>query len=324
MRLATFNLESLGTRKTGASSLAERIQILQPQLERVDADILCLQEVDGQHTEDKPERELAALTQLLAGTRYKDYRLVSTIGRGGEGVADVHNLVIASRLPIQHSAEIRHDLVDAPRYRLSTAEPAETEASEITWDRSILHATLTLDDGRPLHVVNLHLRAPRAAPIPGRKEAASVWNSVEGWAEGFFVAAIKRLGQALELRRLADRMFREDPAALIAIAGDFNAEDHEVPLRIAVGSEDDTGNGALAGFMLVPVDRMIAQDRRYTVTHHGRPLMLDHILVSRTLLGALRGVEVHNEVLFDELTGPGRIEHPPGSFHAPLIAEFAL
>lgn len=324
MRLATFNLESLGTNRPGASPLAERIEILKPQLERLDADIVCLQEVDGQHIPDSPERDLIALKQLLAGTRYAAYELVSTIGRNAQGVADVHNLVIVSRYPIAHSAEIRHDLVDAPLYRMSTAAPAERKATEITWDRSILYATLTLKDGRPLHVVNLHLRAPRAAPIPGRKEAASVWNSVDGWAEGFFVAAVKRLGQALELRRLADRIFGEDPTALIAIAGDFNAEDHEVPLRIAVGSEDDTGNGALAGFMLVPVDRMIAQDRRYTVTHHGRPLMLDHILVSRTLLGALRGVEVHNEVLFDELIGPSRIERPPGSFHAPLIAEFAL
>ncbi|HSM19147.1 MAG TPA: endonuclease/exonuclease/phosphatase family protein, partial [Hyphomicrobiales bacterium] len=320
----TFNLESLGSQRTGASALAERIQILTPQFERLDADVICLQEVDGQHVPDKDERELTALRQLLDGTRYASCEIVSTVGRTGEGVADVHNLVIVSRFPIQRSAEIRHDLVDAPRYRLSTAEPAENEPAEITWDRSILYATVTLDDGRPLHVVNLHLRAPRAAPIPGRKDSASVWNSVDGWAEGFFVAAIKRLGQALELRRLADRIFREDSAALIAVAGDFNAEDHEVPLRIAVGSEDDTGNGALAGYMLVPVDRMIAQDRRYTVTHHGRPLMLDHILVSRTLLGALRGVEVHNEILFDELIGPGRIEHPPGSFHAPLIAEFAL
>lgn len=324
MRLATFNLESLGTQRGRASSLAERIRILTPQFERLDADVICLQEVDGQHVPDRPERELTALRQLLAGTRYKDYRLVSTIGRSGEGVADVHNLVILSRLPVRRAAEIRHDLVDAPLYRTGTAEPAEKKAAEITWDRPILYATLTLDDGRPLHVVNLHLRAPRAAPIPGRKDAASVWNSVEGWAEGFFVAAIKRLGQALELRRLADRIFADDPAALIAIAGDFNAEDHEVPLRIAVGAEDDTGNGALAGFMLVPADRVIAHDRRYTVTHHGRPLMLDHILVSRTLLGALRQVEVHNEVLFDEMIGPSRISGPPDSFHAPLIAEFAL
>lgn len=324
MRIATFNLESLGSQRTGASALDERIQFLMPQFQRLNADVICLQEVDGQHVPDKDERELTALKQLLAGTRYAECELVSTVGRTGEGVADVHNLVIVSRFPIKRFAEIRHDLVDAPRYRRGTAEPAENEATEITWDRSILHATVSLDDGRPLHVINLHLRAPRAAPIPGRKDAASVWNSVDGWAEGFFVAAIKRLGQSLELRRLADHIFADDPAALIVVAGDFNAEDHEVPLRIAVGSEDDTGNGALAGFMLVPVDRMIAQDRRYTVTHHGRPMMLDHILVSRALLGALRGVEVHNEVLFDELIGPTRINQPPDSFHAPVIAEFAL
>jgi hypothetical protein len=31
--------------------------------------------------------------------------------------------------------------------------------------------------------------------------------------------------------------------------------------------------------------------------HHGRPEMLDHILVSRALLAHLADVEVHNEML---------------------------
>jgi predicted extracellular nuclease len=108
------------------------------------------------------------------------------------------------------------------------------------------------------------------------------------------------------------------------MAGDFNAEDHEAALRIAIGSEDDTGNGALAGYMMIPVDRNLPGDRRYSVTHHGRPVMLDHILASRSLMGFLRSVDIHNEALFDELIGPSRIEQPPDSFHAPLVAEFAL
>ena len=41
-------------------------------------------------------------------------------------------------------------------------------------------------------------------------------------------------------------MLDEDAHRLIAVAGDFNAEDHEAPLRIVIGAEEDTGNGALA------------------------------------------------------------------------------
>lgn len=324
MRLATFNLESLGSTRAGTPPLAARIGVLRPQLERLAADILCLQEVNGQRAAGGHGRELAALGKLLAGTRYAGYRLCATAAGPDGGVHDVHNLVIATRLPVREVREVRHDLVDPPLYRPRTAAPAETAPLDVRWDRPLLHAVLVLDDGRPLHVVNLHLRAPLAAPVAGQKLESFVWKTVGGWAEGFYIAAMKRLGQAVELRRLTDDILAVEPDALIALAGDFNAEDHEAPLRIAVGSEDDTGNGALAGHMLVPADRSLPADRRYSVTHHGRPQMLDHILLSRALLGHLRAVEVHNEALMDELIGPSRVARPPDSFHAPLVVEFSL
>ena len=48
MRLATFNLENLDDAPDGAPPLAERLRILRPQLERLAADVLCLQEVNAQ------------------------------------------------------------------------------------------------------------------------------------------------------------------------------------------------------------------------------------------------------------------------------------
>ena len=54
MRIATFNLENLDGDLSNpetlkkAPSLATRIQILKPQLMRLRADVLCLQEVNGQ------------------------------------------------------------------------------------------------------------------------------------------------------------------------------------------------------------------------------------------------------------------------------------
>ena len=48
VRLATFNLENLDDVPGKKPTLAERIRVMRPQLERVNADILCLQEVHGQ------------------------------------------------------------------------------------------------------------------------------------------------------------------------------------------------------------------------------------------------------------------------------------
>jgi hypothetical protein len=52
--------------------------------------------------------------------------------------------------------------------------------------------------------------------------------------------------------------------------------------------------------------------------------MLDHILVSRTLLAYFKGSEVHNELLHDEsIVFAPRIFYPE-SDHAPVIARFEL
>jgi len=62
--------------------------------------------------------------------------------------------------------------------------------------------------------------------------------------------------------------------------------------------------------VLTPVERTLPTDRRFTVLHHGRPEMLDHILASRALFAHLGGVEIHNEMLEDELITLGRIDRP--------------
>jgi hypothetical protein len=52
--------------------------------------------------------------------------------------------------------------------------------------------------------------------------------------------------------------------------------------------------------------------------------MLDHILISRALLGGLRSVEAHNELLADEAHAVAGILHPTESSHAPVVAELEL
>ena len=325
MRLATFNLENLDDAPDGAPPLAERLRILRPQLERLAADVLCLQEVNAQR--DGPKgvaRTLRALDRLVDGTQYATYQRACSRLKDGRGPPDVQNVVILSRLPILWSRQYWHDLVPPPEYAPVTAEPKGAGDRSIAWDRPALHVALRLDDGRALHVINLHLRAPLAAFVPGQKEGRFAWKTVPGWAEGFFIAAIKRSGQALEARLAVDRLFDDDPDALIALCGDMNAELREMPLRILRGEEEDTANGALAGRVMIPLERAAPESRRYSVLHGGLPSMLDHLLVSRPLLRHFRGVEIHNEALEDELVGYATVKKSPESYHAPVVAEFDL
>jgi endonuclease/exonuclease/phosphatase family metal-dependent hydrolase len=322
MRIATFNLEDFGGSRAGAPDLETRLAVLRPQLERLRADVLCLQEVNTVKTAG--ERRASALERLIEGTPYAGHRLVLGTGPTRRRPADVHNLAVLTRLPVRAAEDIRHDLVEPPRWRPGSADPPIEAAQELAWDRPIQHLTLDLPDGRPLDLFNLHLRAPLAAPIPGQKAGPFRWKTVSGWAEGFFQSAVKRAGQALELRLAIERVFDARPDALILVCGDFNADDHDTALRLACAGEDDTGAGTLATRVLTPVARSLPADRRYTVLHHGRPLMLDHILASRMMFGHLTGVEIHNEMLDDELIAYRRIDRPPESLHAPMAAEFTF
>jgi endonuclease/exonuclease/phosphatase family metal-dependent hydrolase len=191
LRIATFNLESLDD-----NALAARIAALRPALVRLRADILCLQEVNGQRAPRARERRLAALSALISETEYAAYQMVSTLTVEGHP-AERHNLVILSRLPIVSSTQIRHHVVDRPLYRPATASPRADRPQPIEWERPLLYAEIAVGTLTSIHVINLHLRAPLAAPVAGQKLGPFSWRTVGGWAEGFFLAAVKRAGQAV-------------------------------------------------------------------------------------------------------------------------------
>lgn len=320
LRIATFNIENLDDREGMLPPLADRIPVLRPQLERLRADILCLQEVNGQPHDKHAERGLAALDRVLEGTAYAGFERAVTASPSG-GAMDVHNLVILSRFPIVERRQVRHEIVPAPSYRMVTAEPPAEEPEPVEWDRPALHARIRVGE-ETLDVVNLHLRAPRASFVPGQKEDATRWRSMRGWAEGFFLASVKRTGQACEVRMLVEELFDRDAAALIAVCGDMNAEAHEMPVRLIRGDTSDTSADALAARVLIPAEDRVPEDRRYSIVHSGRRAMYDHILVSPMLADRLDGVHVNNDGLLDEVAEATAEAPPPQSFHAPLVAGF--
>lgn len=169
-------------------------------------------------------------------------------------------------------------------------------------------------------MINLHLRAPVAAFLPGERLPDIGWRSVPSWAEGFFLASLKRVGQALETRLFIDGLLDADPQALIAVCGDLNAEAREMPVRLIEAAPEDTGNPALAGrrmALLGEEDGPAAG--RHTMLHAGRPMRPDHVLASPALAACLTGVEVLNDGLPDDTVSP-----QPLSVHAALVATFAL
>jgi predicted extracellular nuclease len=126
------------------------------------------------------------------------------------------------------------------------------------------------------------------------------------------------------VRRLVDRILDTDPDARIVVAGDFNATPDEVPVLAIRGAVEDTGNGELAGRVLVPIENTVPEPARYSLFHQGRPQLLDHMLVTRNLLASYRGSEIHNELLHDESAAFADDRKFPESDHAPVVATFEL
>ncbi len=323
LRIATFNMSNLNDNPGRMPSLEERIPVMRPQLVRLNADILCLQEVCGQ--DDNGRLRLLALNRLLECTPYEGYHRVSTLADDKGNVYENHNnLVILSRYEIMEHHQYLHEYAPSPRYQKVTAQPEEHEAREVSWDRPILHAKIRLPNNMSLDVINLHLKSRRPTNIQGHKISERVWKTASGWAEGVFISSMKRIGQALETRILIDRIFDEDPCALIAVCGDFNEELDEVAIEAIRGDLENTGNLDLAMRVMVPCERNVPEPARYSFLHNGKGKMLDHILASRTLLAYFTGSEVHNELLHDEsIVFSTRVFYPE-SDHAPVIARFEL
>ncbi|WP_374446759.1 endonuclease/exonuclease/phosphatase family protein [Stella sp.] len=314
LRIATYNLENFDDE--GPLPLDRRLPVLGRTLARLDADILCLQEVNAQEAPKRP-RTLAALDRLVAGTPYAGFHRALTTSEGGDYPRDIHNLVILSRHPIRTVDQVAHRLVPPVDWRWLAGEHGEP----VRFERPIL--AVVIDVGRPLHLLDLHLRAPLAVAVPGGKTGPFAWRSVGGWAEGYFLAAVKRQAQALEARLLIESIFDRDPEAWIVVAGDLNAEEREVPLAILAAPTDATGNPALAARSLASLAHLVPADRRFTV-RHGRGLLLDHILVSQALARRCTGVEILNAELSDEADAARAGFDDPAGFHAPMVAAFEL
>ncbi len=322
LRIATFNVENLDSNDQGA--LDARIKIMRPQMDRIRADVLCLQECFSEKINGT--RELDGLNQLIAGTIYQPYDWRSTETKTGLLYAE-RNIVTMTHFTINET-EIRRDS-DGPRpsYQLFNADPPDQTANPIEWERPMLYNKIDLGQNKILHVINLHMKSKIASNIPGQKVNSYTWKKASAWAEGSFISSMKRLSQAVQVRILIDDIFDnsiEKENSLIAVCGDYNADSHEVPVTAIRGPVEETGNPDHAPRVMIPCERNIPEDSRFSLYHLGKGEMLDHILVSRSLFSFFKGAEIHNEALPDE-SGAFRTDDKfPESDHAPVVAVFDI
>ena len=169
MRLATFNMESFGADRHDPDALTPRLDALRPKILELEADILCLQEVNAQKRKGVSARQFQALELLLEGTPYEKFHLATSERPSGKGPGDRHNLVVLSRFPITRCLSLYQAHAHPPHWQPKTAVPAYHSPQTILFDRPVLQVEIDIGTGRPLHVFCVHLRAPIAAMIRGGK-----------------------------------------------------------------------------------------------------------------------------------------------------------
>jgi endonuclease/exonuclease/phosphatase family metal-dependent hydrolase len=297
-RLATFNIENLEWARTHQEEFSRRLAALRPILRDVAADILCLQEVGAQRATAHAPRRFHALDLLLADGPYAGFHRATSTRPGGDLPADVHNLTILSRWPIGARRQVHHELVG----KWSWTPPQGTPV-DIVFDRPLLYACIEPPDGARLHVINLHLRAPRPVPLAEAPSGRAL-------AEGQFLAAQRREGQALEARLFVEELFDRESDARIAVCGDLNADELDAPTRIL------TGEGARR---LEPLEARVPLSERFSIIHAGKRMQVDQILASGALAQSCAEVAILNRDLQDEAFAPEPIV---GSLHAPVVAAF--
>ncbi|WP_298817420.1 endonuclease/exonuclease/phosphatase family protein [uncultured Roseibium sp.] len=323
MRLATFNLESFGSDKFDPEILAPRLRALKPKMLELDADILCLQEVNAQKVKGNKKRHFLALDLLLEGTPYEAYHRATSDRPSGKGPGDRHNLVILSRYPVQRYSSLYQSHAHPAFWQPKTAEPPYESPQTVLFERPVLQAEIDIGAATPLHLFAVHLRAPIAAMIRGAKRADRSWKNISAWAEGYQLSVFKQTAQALELRLAVEQLLDDNEEARIVLAGDFNATGDTGTLRLLRADPDDTGSPDLEKRRLFQLDRALPPERRQTVIHRGRGQALDHILASAAMTDCTVDFKVFNYELLDEVFDADGSDYA-GSYHAAMLAEFAL
>jgi endonuclease/exonuclease/phosphatase family metal-dependent hydrolase len=265
IRFATLNVCNLalpgvrfydGVEAYSPEDYALRVAWLAQQLDRLDADVIGLQEVFSS----------AALRDVLAQTRrYRDARLICAEsepdGKPAPGVALV----------------CRRDAAGAYHRRLpgdSAFALPQREEAVTAFTRPVLQARLALAPGRALHLFVLHLKSQRPDYLDDGGPADG-----PGVAMAMLRSLMRRGIDAWGVRRLIEDALREE-AAPVMVMGDFNDGPDAVTTQIVMA-----GGAGGSGCRLQHCRRLGAigdplRDPGYTLVHDGRHECIDHVLVS--------------------------------------------
>lgn len=282
-----------------------KINWIAQQLDRLDADVIGLQEIFSQ----------AALKDVLAKTQH--YRDAQLIGFDPDPLADhlTPSVALISRLPVTSGAAIFTEL---PNNLSITLPGVHHPVNRFT--RPVLHATIEITPDLLIHVFVCHLKSK----LPDyRNDSNDDHPDQTGIA--MLRSLIRRGTDALGLRTLLANVNKEKRLPII-VMGDFNDVASAIPTQMVMGLGKYPLNGIddrLFDGYRIQSRRDALRDVGYTHVHDGSYETIDHILVSEEFNPASRAAigEVA-EVMYlnDHMT----FKQPHASDHGLVLARILL
>jgi endonuclease/exonuclease/phosphatase family metal-dependent hydrolase len=244
---------------------------------------------------------------LKAAAARSGQHFAAVLAPGAEqGAVGTPRLGLASKLPVDAVESIADFLpgehVTVPEIGLHTR-----------FERPLLHATLRLRSGAPLHVLVCHLKSKRPKLLQDTEgRALEDRNDPAVIARGTLRSLLMRAAEAAALRRVVvDITARHAGNAPLVLLGDLNDGPHAVTTQIiaatqAVAYDKGARDTALYHVWDVATEPALKRDMAYSHVHQGWPELLDQIWVSeefvassRFAIGDVRRVEVFNDHLHE-------------------------
>ena len=311
--VGTWNLENLFRPGTDFGPSDEqayeaKLTALAGVINRLVPDVLAVQEVGD-------PQALADLADKLDG----DWQIETST------VFEQHHPIrvgVLSRLPMSDVEQVR----EFP----AGLAPVQVDDDGTTIDamgRGALRVRVAVG-GHQLDIVTCHLKSKLLSFPGGRFQPRD-----EGERARFAAYALdRRAAEAVTVRDYANRLLNgHGTERAVIVLGDLNDEPLAATTQILLGppgSEIDT-----PGFdrpdqgdpeRLWNLAPRIPEKRRFTRVFHGRPELIDHILVSHTLVTPLPTVDTGDVQPPSIGEVPTARRDEPASDHAPVLANFAL
>lgn len=274
-------------------------------LTRLDADIVCLQEVESRELIDR------VLAHLPPGFRPYGTTLVGQV-RDRRGL----RLAILSRFPVIGDPRSHGPAESPDGFRLPVTEAAAPPGEVHHFRRGLLESVFDVPGRGALRVFCVHLKSNYPVFHQPPKDQGD-------YGEGLVRAAMVRMAEAIRLRRLVDEALLKEPETGVVVAGDFNETEGSIVLRVVAGDRPEGLKRGWAAGALHHASMLVPADQRWSSMFRGRKELLDHILLSDKLRARLCDARLYNDALYPARETLGEAASlAPDSDHAPFVVEF--